>query len=516
MDEITKSELEKLSVMHEGDRKRNAADKIRGFLFQDYIAIKCLLQDQVEYVYLECLEDIDVFFANGIFEVIQVKYYPKTRPNMKEISTDLYYQYLRFQVLQSDLKVTPRLYIHRNSKIEKPTLEDMKTYIGLGDELLEPITYEEFEDPVNWLRTNIYSKNKKKEQKQTIFEALASEESLEKFVSVFDICPQSNINQYKEELGKLLMRTYPNPGQNGDEERWQLILLGLAVSYVQRRYILENPNVEQLQVNKNDFDRYMMESVKMKTDQTIASYLSGLVCEKYEEIISHNELSDLQISMLNLIYRKTSVWINDIGQNVDGQYRLLNTLSTCEVKAIANYRGQSIESRLQKITECHFAFLKFLGYLWKIILNICQEKVHDEIKLRDSEEIFDPNHYVDHSVSDYICLNFPEDHYVEHCVILPPASGEFKSVKRKIVERMVYISPKPEKWFFKNGDLMKGKNYYSYSTTNVNENPTVADLGEDSFYIECMDCIGIDEDEWSVQENCQECIFSEKCIEEEK
>lgn len=46
----------------------------------------------------------------------------------------------------------------------------------------------------------------------------------------------------------------------------------------------------------------------------------------------------------------------------------------------------------------------------------------------------------------------------------------------------------------------------------MNENPTVADLGEDSFYIECMDCIGIDEDEWSTPEDCNDCVFSEKCV----
>ena len=62
---------------------------------------------------------------------------------------------------------------------------------------------------------------------------------------------------------------------------------------------------------------------------------------------------------------------------------------------------------------------------------------------------------------------------------------------------------------------MGSLSYYNYSTANVNENPTVADLGADSFYIECMECIGIDEDEWSVLDVCGGCIFSEKCVKEE-
>lgn len=98
---FTKMELDKLSVMYDGDKGRDATSKIRGFLFQDYVTIMCLLKNQVEYVCSEYLEDVDVFFENGTFEFIQVKYYPNTNPNMKEISTDLYYQYLRLQMLHS-------------------------------------------------------------------------------------------------------------------------------------------------------------------------------------------------------------------------------------------------------------------------------------------------------------------------------------------------------------------------------------------------------------------------------
>ena len=104
MSVLTRTELEKLSVMYEGDKNRDATSKIRG-VFQDYVAIMSLLKKQVKYVYLEYLEDVDVFFEDGTFEVIQVKYYPKTSPKMKEISTDLYYQYLRLQMLQSTLIV---------------------------------------------------------------------------------------------------------------------------------------------------------------------------------------------------------------------------------------------------------------------------------------------------------------------------------------------------------------------------------------------------------------------------
>lgn len=210
--------------------------------------------------------------------------------------------------------------------------------------------------------------------------------------------------------------------------------------------------------------------------------------------------SDLQDHILNRIYLNTLQWINKIGKTVEGQYQLLNTFSRDDISKVAAYRGAIVDDRFIYMAECKIAFLDFLDYLWKIMLDICQEKINDETEISVYVEMFDPCHYMDSSVTDYVCLNFPEDKYVNHSVILPSAGGKFKGVKRKIVERMVNISPKPEKWFFENSKITRGKNYYNYSTANVNENPTVADLGEDSFYIECMECIEIDENKWSVQD----------------
>ncbi len=406
---LTNIEVDILSVMYEGDRNRDAADKIRGFLFQDYVTIMCLLQNQVEYVCSEYLEDVDVFFEDGTFEFIQVKYYTKKYPNVKEISADLYYQYLRLQMLRSTLKAKPSLYIYRNSKVEKPTLDEMKVHIGSENVIPKSVTYPNKADSAAWLRANVYSTNKKEEQKKNLFAAMASEDSLKKFIARFNVVHQQDINQYKKELMEALARAYPNPDKGGDEEHWQLILLGLSISYIQRRYTLDNPVFDQLRVEKKEFDHYMTESVKTKTEQTIASYLSGIVCEKYGEIINNNDLSDIQTHMLNMICQNTVKWINEIGKTMDGQYQLLNTYSTDDVSKIAAYRGIPVDDRLLYVAECKQGFLVFLEYLWKIMLNICQKKANNEMEISAHLEIFDPLFYIDSSVTDYVCLNFPED-----------------------------------------------------------------------------------------------------------
>lgn len=511
---FTKMELDKLSVMYDGDKDRDATSKIRGFLFQDYVTIMCLLKNQVEYVCSEYLEDVDVFFENGTFEFIQVKYYPNTNPNMKEISTDLYYQYLRLQMLHSTLTSIPSLYIHRETKVEKPTLDEMKRYIGLGNELPKSVTYPDTVDSETWLRKNVYISNKKAVQKEKLFATMASEKSLKEFVTKCDIFRKSNINQYKEELMEALAKAYPNPDKDGNDECWKLILLGLAISYMQRRYMLVNPCFDQMKVDKKEFDQYMAESTKARTEQTIASYLVSIVCEEYGEVINHNDLSDLQTHMLNLIYQNTIRWINEMSKTVDGQYQLLNTLSVDEAGKIAGYRGAIVDDRLRYMAECKRDFLNFLSYLWKIMLNICQEKVHEVTEISAHLELLNPFYYMVPRVTEYICLNFPEDKCINRTVILPRAGGDFNGVKRRIVARMVNMSQRPGKWFFADSKLMRGKNYYKYSTANVNENPTVVDLGEDSFYIECMDCIGIGEGEWDKTDVCSHCIFSVQCVKE--
>ena len=58
MSVLKKTEVDKLSIMYEGDKNRDASDKIRGFLFQDFITIMCLLQNKVKYVCSEYLEDV--------------------------------------------------------------------------------------------------------------------------------------------------------------------------------------------------------------------------------------------------------------------------------------------------------------------------------------------------------------------------------------------------------------------------------------------------------------------------
>ena len=75
-------------------------------------------------------------------------------------------------------------------------------------------------------------------------------------------------------------------------------------------------------MDKKEFDYYMTESVKTKTDETIASYLVGIVCEEYGEIIHSNDLSAILTHILNMIFQRTVRWINEIGKTMNGFMRI--------------------------------------------------------------------------------------------------------------------------------------------------------------------------------------------------
>lgn len=67
-----KEELGILSCMYDGDKNRDASDKIRGFIFQDYVAIMSLLEEDVECVCLEYLEDVDVILKMVNLELFRL------------------------------------------------------------------------------------------------------------------------------------------------------------------------------------------------------------------------------------------------------------------------------------------------------------------------------------------------------------------------------------------------------------------------------------------------------------
>ena len=537
-----------LSCMYEGDKARDATPSIRGFLFQDLVVINYLLEDDVEYVCSECLEDVDVFYKDNRFRFIQVKYYPKTSPKMEEISTDLYYQYLRLRMLDSGMRAIPTLYVHAEGDVLKPSPDDIREYmlyereeapakskrknakqnVPIHGKLRDTAVYPNAVDVHDWLKKTVHFKQEpgkedkarsKGDQKDILFAEMAASDSLEAFLNDFVIIEeQEDIKGYKKSLMERLARKYGNPDQNGNEENWQLILLGLALSRVQEQYLQSDRDFDSLWLEKNEFTSYMKASVQTKTERTIVGYLVGVASEVYENIVANNSLDALQMDMLNEICRNTVQWIHKIGVTMEGQYQLLNTLSKEAVVSFTDFENMSPEKRLDALMKWYDAFVSFLSYLWKIWLNLCRDKVKKQEEIHKNPKLFDIKQLVDSAVKDYVCVHFPEDH-VNTSIILPPGGGQPRSVAKQFVQRFVDMEegvPKPEKWFFQNyanRKTMRGRQDYSVHMANIKASHSVAAMEDAGFYIECMNCIDIEWDSWGNPDPCGNCIFSEKCCE---
>lgn len=545
---LNDAEEQKLSLMFEGDKNRDASSNIRGFLFQDYVAIRALLRKDAKAVCSEYLEDVNVFRWDGSLELIQVKYYPKTNPQMKSIVTDLYYQYLRMRMLRSSLKPVPRLYIHgKTDDIGKPELKDLIGYLELDGELKKTAQYPD--DAEAWIRENVYLKEKKTdeepedkkkkngkkkdkqqpekekqnkdEQKKSLFSAMAAEDSLKAFHDDLEVENLSDIQAYKKEAMDELAAAYPNPYEDDDdvEEHWPLILLGLGISFVQRRYLLEDAEPDQMRMTCGEFDGYIKEATRINREDMIGSYLVGIAAERYGDILAYNTLTDLQTVLLNRIYRNTVQWIRELSETVDGQYRLLNTLSRKDSQKVARYKKlKSPSSKLRSMAECSVDFASFLSYLWKIMLDICQQHVTEPEELEDHAALLDPRHYLDPSVQDFVCLVFSGDHPTSS-MILPAVGGDPRTVALKIVDRIVNMAEKehrPGKWFFQNfhnNEIMRGRYDYDLNMAAIREEQTVVDLDDTAFYIECMNCININAGSWHIQDPRGKCILCQNCRE---
>lgn len=94
-------------------------------------------------------------------------------------------------------------------------------------------------------------------------------------------------------------------------------------------------------------------------------------------------------------------------------------------------------------------------------------------------------------------------------VILPAVrSGKKESVQRNICSRM-YLE-KPQKWFMAGEHC--GRKEYRYSAANISDGNSVMDVDNDSYYIECMECINVDTNQWNKIENCEKNILAKDCV----
>ena len=505
-----------IKEMYHGEENRDASSKIRGFLFQDLVAISKLLDEKTVYVIPEYIEDVFVYTEDKTAYVIQAKYYPKgdIKGKHKDIIRDLYYQYLRLEVKKYTEKVIPVLAVYSLNNITKPALSILQgeDYINVNREE-KPA---DIENPEKWLEDNVYSE-KKNDAATKLFEKFAYNESMRKFLEAYKIDPEyKEIEQYRKDIGDQLS-TIQIDGCVIEGEKRKLILLGLAIQYIQKRYdetMEGEENFEKRKCKRTEFIEYLRQKMCTETEETIGAYLRLIVIECWEQIQNGSDLVDEKVSdMLECIRDYTAQWLFELGSNVQGQRQLLNTVSSQNQSKLENFCEMPITRRREIICEHYDSINDFLKYLWKIMIDINIEILSQEIETTDEQrKRLMPQTYINSYEKNYISLKFPGDNVVDGVILANILGGSTKTKMTAIFGRMKEFQP--QKWYMEAG--YRGKYLYTMNISDIKnldkEGYEVTATDPNKFEIECMECIDVDMDGWNKIEKCNECIFDHKCV----
>ena len=485
--------------MYSGEEKRDASSKVRGFLFQDLIAIEELLRDDTDYICNEYIEDVFIKKQDTL-KIVQAKYYPKTNANLKEIFRDLYYQYLRLEIYGYEETVRLQLSIHSKNTYSLPVYADILLYLGL--------TEIKTEKPVNNFDRleEIYQK-KKIDAQAALFQEFAYKESVENFLKCLNIEDKyKGIGEYREELSLELDKIIVNSSGISDEDIRKKIAVGLSIRYIEEKYDDSCEGISTFESKRcfhTDFIHYLKSNTMEISEQNIVAYLQSIIFELWSDILESNEnLSIEKVQLMNKIVRSTSEWITSLCSGIEGQYKLINTISRKKSTYTEGFYQKSINERIRIFNEQREAFEGYLKFFWKIVYCIN----YTTYMSKDSF-LIDVRSYIDDSQQSILGVNFLD---VESKAILFSGTdgNSHKTCIKHVFERMKIL--RPEVWYWKGPYL--GNYFYEHSVSEIYDGKTVSSLSPNTFRLECMKCITVDEDEWKCIDDCKHTIFCDKCV----
>lgn len=493
--------------MYQGEANRDASSKVRGFFFQELIAVEELIKPQTNYVCSEYLEDVFAVSGNTVY-IVQAKYYPRSAVSRPEVMRELYYQYLRMRLYGYSGNVIPALIIHTDKVPQKPTLEIMQgaRYVNVS-RTVQPLIPADVDA---WLKKNVYPITKI-DAENVCFQNYAWDGSIKEFLEALEIISdRGTLKMYRMAIANRLDAIGFNGCPIIDGDMRKNVLLGLAIQCIQETYNEVPAGIcvhYSRKLDRNFFLKYINDRICIETDMSIGAYLRMVVMDCWDLVEMFNvQLAQEQTDMLQCIRDNTADWLYHLGSTPQGQLQLLNTVSMRDGCKFLNFSLRIITKRRQMIHEHHDAINIFLRYLWKIMLNINCDLLGRVLTTAEQDRLR-PETYMDGAEARYLKVIFPGETARSTIILSSPNSSKRNEEIACTFERIEAF--RPQKWYM--CGQYSGRFSYSQKATDITNNNTVSVLQPDQFRIECMNCVKVDMDCWHQMEDCKNTIFLDNC-----
>ena len=491
MEQISKDYL---VDMYLGEERRDATPKVRGFLYQDLVAIEILINSLINEkedisLALEVAEDIYIQRSDEV-EIIQVKYYPSSKINYDEIYRELFYQFLKLKELGYEKNIKCKLIYHTVNKNEKiDHKSDIKKHIKVENEARKSIGKEFLEEVI---QDGNDKKRIKVERENYMFKKTKSKKLNDFTESYVDCYKENKISKYREELQEKiseLLEKEELTNDNLDEVTIASICLSVAIAYIQETYNEELTDVEKRKRNSMDlwyeFEKILgADNESEQISHLVSSYIDEALDEVLENLGKANKLKKNEDKYVK-IAASTEEFFKKYLSDKNNYKALLNTIACKKIPR---------KISIIRIAEHKEKFIPFLYNIWKILFNLDCERFDEYLNIEENR---------------YLEFKFPE---VQDGVVVMgeiSLSSPYNDLQNIRMRYKKLEEKKPRYWFLRTNHKAVGRKNYNIDIGEITEefeNDTSYLYDNDIYILECMECIKL-ETHYGIKENCKNCIF---------
>lgn len=377
------NDQEKMSLKsgYIGERKRDASSTIRGFVFQNLLAVEELIKEDTDCVFCEYVEDVTSLDKKGNCRIIQAKYYSSSLSTTveKEVFREMYCQYLKLKNKGGLKNIKPVLSAFSTKKVEHPDRDTARNWI---DDNLKQIKINNLSE----LETKGLDKAGRE---SAVINSFGSKENFEEYFAAYEVDLRTeDLDKIRINLGNKLVDLLQDELEDstfdylGRDEQGQ-ILLGVSYLMVLETFDRikgkqdkeEDSILQHKQIKRMDFIKKLKSCIEEEDDQIIVKTVQSMIMEIYFSILSENpKLNQEQLQILEAIVNHTEEWIGELLCDKNGQYAFFNSVSFELYETVTAFKSMKVKRREKEFFRCFSGIKSSMKYLWKIMMNICTSK----------------------------------------------------------------------------------------------------------------------------------------------